>query len=177
MINMRTMQWLTRGLGLSVVCFGLSGCETTQPVAETRPRFQGEASADLILRFSRWDTIYMMRPQLRSDGFLGVLTRTSLEQQLKTQPLPDRNLAVVVLGFRFSLEEEDQLVGEWNKMLGDCGYRRVVVLRTGPGKTTDGLLIVRDSDIAAAHDKAWSTTPLAALPAAARTDAADSSGH
>lgn len=118
----------------------------------------------------------MTRPDLRTGGFLTVLTRARLEQQLKTQR-SERNLAVVVLGFKFSPEEEAQLVAEWNELLAGCGYRRVVILRTGRGKGTDGLLIVRDSGIAAAHDKAWPATPPAALPAAARTNAADPSGH
>jgi hypothetical protein len=175
-VKMKKMRLLISGLGLSLICFWFSGCETARPAADTRSRFQEEASADLILRFSRWDTIYMTRPDLRVGGFLTVLTRASLEHQLKTQPL-EHNLAVVVLGFRFSPEEEAQLAGEWNELLAGCGYRRVVILRTGRGKTTDGLLIVRDSGIAAAHDKAWPAPPPAALPPAARTNAADSSGH
>jgi hypothetical protein len=172
---MKKMRSLTWGLGLSLVCLWLSGCETARPEAGTTSRFHGEASADLILRFSRWDTIYMTRPDLRSGGFLTILNRASLEHQLKTQPL-DRNLAVVVLGLMFSLEQEAQLAGEWHELLARCGYRRVVILRTGRGKSTDGLLIVRDFGIAAAHDKAWPATPPAALSATARTDAAHPPG-
>jgi hypothetical protein len=176
LIKIRTMRLLTWGLGLALVGFWFSGCETARPAADTQSRFHEDVSADLILRFSRWDTIYMMRPQLRSDGFLAILTRASLDHQLKTQPL-DHNLAVVVLGFRFPPEQEAQLAGEWNELLAGCGFRRVVILRTGKGKSTDGLLIVRDSVIAAAHDKTRPATPLAALPPSARADVADSSGR
>jgi len=173
---MQPLRRLVWGLGLALLGIGVSGCETARPAAETSSRFHEDAAADLILRFSRWDTIYMMRPELRSDGFLTVLNRASLEQQLKTQS-SGRNLAVVVLSFRFAAETEAQSASEWNEILARCGYRRVVILRTGAAKNTDGLPIVRDSGIPAAHEQAWTLNTPAALPSATRADAAHSSSH
>jgi len=173
---MRTKQArkLIWGLGLTLLGLRLLGCETAQPVGSGELRFNEDAAADLIVRFSRWDSIYMVRPELRSDGFLTILNRDSIEHQLKTQS-SGHNLAVVVLGFRFPTQAEAQFASEWNKILEGCGYRRVVILRTGAGKSTDGLPIVCDSGIAPSHEEAWTVTAPAAFPPTTRADVAHSS--
>jgi len=177
LIQMKKMRWLTGVFGLWFVCLLLPGCETTGPGAGARRRFQEGAAADLILRFYRWDTIYMMRPATRQGGFLPILTRADIERELKTRRL-GHNLAVVVIGFLYSQEQEAQLARDWDALLLGQGFRRVVLLRAGSGKDIDGLLIVHDSGIAAVHDQPVAVaTANAALPAAARADAPNSPGH
>lgn len=156
----------------------LTGCETTpQSKADNRPRFYETAQADVILKFSRWDTIHLLRPDSREEGYLPILTRADVERELKTRHL-NRELAVVVLGFLFSPVLEAQVADEWQALLSAQGFKRVVLLRTGASRTTDGLLIIHDSGIAGRHDvPPTAAPPIAALPTAAGADAADSSGR
>jgi hypothetical protein len=170
--------WLPRrGFGLALLCFMFAGCETTAPRAEARLRFHESASADLILRFNRWHAIYMMRPETGAGGFLPILNRADLERDLKAQRL-EHNLAVVIVGAPFSPEQEAKLARDWDALLAGDGFRRVVLLQAGLGKDTDGLLILHDSGIAAAHDQPVTVTSAhAALPAAARADAAHPPGR
>ena len=168
-------------IGLLAVVFAtllLTGCETAkpQPIADNRPRFYENAQADVILKFNRWDTIHLLRPESREGGFLPILTRTDIDAELKTQRV-NHDLAVVVLGFLFPLSLEAQYASEWDALLSAQGFKRVVVLRIGARRDTDGLLVVRDSAIAAAHDKPWTATPIAVLPAAFGAHVADPSGH
>ncbi len=118
----------------------------------------------------------MLRPDSREGGFLPILNREDIERELKNQAV-NRDLAVVVMGFLFSPDLEMRYVGEWDAFLSSQGFKRVVVLRTGASRDIDGLLVIHDSAIAAAHDKSWVTAPLAALPTAIGAHAADSSSH
>ena len=167
---------LPKGLfGLWFVCLLLAGCETTGPQAVAQKRFRDGAAADLILRFNRWDTIHMLRPDSRQAGFLPILTRTDVERELKTRSM-GQNLAVVVIGLLCSREQEAELAREWDALLLGNGFRRVVLLRTGPGKDIDGLLIVHDSGIAAGHETPAATATNRPRPPATRADAAHPSG-
>lgn len=163
---------------VGVICSSLllTGCETAQVAVkpENRPRFYEGARADVILKFNRWDTIHLLRPDSREGGFLPILTRADVEAELKTQHV-NRELAVVVLGFLFPPDLESLYVGEWDALLSSLGFKRIVVLRTGVSRDIDGLLIIHDSAIAAGHDRQRTTAPLAALPAPAGAHAADPS--
>lgn len=153
----------------------LTGCQTTSPQADTRPRFYESASTDLILRFNNWETIHQLRPEFREGGsFLPILTLADVERQLGTQSV-GRRLAVVVLGFLFPPDIEAKYAREWDALLSARGFRRVVVLRTGAGKTIDGLLLVHDSSIGGAHDQVAVAARPAALPAPAGANAANPS--
>ena len=174
---MKTLRLPTKLFALWCACLLLPGCETTAPQAKAPPRFREGATADLILRFNRWDTIYMMRPESRQNGFLPILDRTALERELKARRT-GQNLAVVVIGLLYSQQQEAQLADDWGTLLRGHGYRRIVLLRAGRGKDIDGLLIVHDSGIAANHDRtATANFANAALPPATRADAANSSSH
>jgi hypothetical protein len=155
---------LIRLSGGLLLCFILAGCQTTVPQADTRPRFYESASTDLILRFNNWETIHQLRPEFREGGsFLPILTLADIERQLGTQPVR-RRLAVVVLGFLFPPDMEARYAREWDALLSARGFQRVVVLRTGAGKTIDGLLLVHDSSIGGAHDQVAAARPAAFSP-------------
>lgn len=162
-------------LGLWFAGLLLAGCATTgtQPVAQKR--FHEGAATDLVLRFNRWDTIHMLRPDSRQAGFLPILARADVERELKTRRL-GRNLAVVVVGFLFSQEQEAQLARDWEALLSGHGFRRVVLLRTGSGNDIDGLPIVHDSAIAAGNETPSAAATNRPRPSAARADVAHSSG-
>lgn len=160
---------------LPLLAMVLMGCQTTTARVDNRPRFYESASANLILKFNRWDTIHLLRPEMREGGFLPILTRKDLERELENQRV-GRQLAVVVLGFLFPPDIEAQYAREWDALLTAQGFQRVVILRTGAGNSTDGLLLVHDSSIGGAHDQtAVATAGIPALPPAVGANALDSS--
>ncbi|MSU57302.1 MAG: hypothetical protein EXS35_03820 [Pedosphaera sp.] len=161
----------------SAMCAWFAGCQTARPAADIRPRFHEGASADVVLHFHRWDTIYMLRPDTRQGGFLPFFTRDGVKVELADRQ-PVRDLAVVILGYNFSPEIEAGLVRDWTQFLSAEKFKRVVLVRAGWGHEIDGLLIIRDSAIAAADDKGRPTAEkLAALAPAAGANVADSSGR
>jgi len=174
--EMRLNHPLLSRSGLLLFCIALSGCQTTAPQADNRTRFYEAASTDLILRFNTWDTIHLLRPEMLEGGsFLPILTLADVERQLGTQPL-DRRLAVVVLGFLFPPDIEAKYAREWDSWLSAQGFQRVVVLRTGVGRTIDGLLLAHDSSIGGAHDQtAAAARPT--LPASTGANAANPPGY
>ena len=162
---------------LFVMCVVLTGCETTAPQVDNRPRFYDTASASVILRFNRWDTINMLRPDTREGGFLPIFNRVDIERELKQQRT-DRRLAVVVFGFLFPPDIEAQYAQEWDALLSEQGFTRVVILRAGLARDTDGLLVVHDSSIGGGHEQtAVAAAKSAVLPTTARANAANSSSR
>lgn len=141
---MKTPLLILRWLGLLLLLMLGPGCATTESGHKSVARFHEAASANLILRFSRWDTIHVLRPESREGGFLPILTRDDLEARLNSEQL-QRELAVVILGFLFSDAQEMSLAKEWAGLLQRHGFRRVVVVRTGVGKDVNGLPVVYDS--------------------------------
>ena len=173
---MTKMRFLTLALGLGAAGAFFSGCQTAPlPLVETGARFHEGANASVVLHFHRWDTINMLRPDTREGGFLPFLDRDGVRRALAAHQV-NRNLVVVVLGHSFSPEFETDLVREWNAFLSAEGFQRVVLLRSGFTNEIDGLIIIKDSGIAAAHERPPAAlAALAALPPAARADVANPS--
>ena len=142
--SMKTLRPSRRAFGLWLLCSLASGCATQAPLQTAVTRFHEEASANLMVRFNRWDTIYVIRPDTREGGFLPIFTRADFEAKLNSEPM-EHELAVVVLGFLNSATQELGLVREWSALLSQHGFRRVVVLRAGAGKSFDGLGVIYDS--------------------------------
>ena len=124
----------------------LAGCETGgfHSQEDHRELFRDGAQADVIVRFNRWDTIHLLRPDSREGGFLPILQRADVQRELRTRQM-NHNLAVVILGFRFPGGEEARYAGEWSALLSELGFKRVVVVRTGNRPSVDGLPVVMDS--------------------------------
>ncbi len=176
LICMTTWQLPKWVLAACCGCLLLTGCATTGSPLGSGKRFQDAAATDLVLRFNRWDTIHMVRPETREGGFMPILDRTGVEHELRTRAM-GHNLAVVMIGFLHTLEQEAQLARDWTALLGGHGFRRVVLVRGGWNAEIDGLPIVHDSSIAAAYDR--TVTVAAAFadhPAAARADVAHPPG-
>lgn len=118
----------------------------------TRARFHDGASANVVVRFYGWDLIQIIRPDTRENGFLPLLNRASVVRELG-RPDIGRDLAVVVMGSLYSLDQETQLFQDWKALLAGRGFRRLVMVRAGHKDEIDGLIIVRDSALAAPDDK------------------------
>jgi hypothetical protein len=98
----------------------------------------------VVLQFSSWDYTFMVQPRYDEDGFLRPVRRDTLAQVLdgfKAQ----RDLAVVVIGWSYSPEDLGNLVAQWKTILGGCGFRRVVFLRSNAYNKLNGSLIIDDS--------------------------------
>ena len=165
-------------LALMTLASLMASCTSISPEgAEAATRYSEGDSADVVLRFYRWDSIYMTKPESREDGFLPVLTRESIGREIARHRV-GRSLAVLIIGFTYSADQDSPLVKEWKALLAQQGFRRVVFLRAGPDKNIDGLPILYDSAIGAVHDphgKDFAT--LTALAPAAGANAPDPSGH
>lgn len=163
---------------LAAVAGLMASCSLVPPDAtNTGARFHDGASANMVVRFYSWDSIHMTRPDTRENGFLPLLNREGVARELG-RPEVGRDLAVVVLGYLYSTDQETQLFQDWKALLGERGFRRVVLVRAGHQYEIEGLIIVRDSAIAAADDQQRKVAAtFAAIPATARADVADSSGH
>ena len=150
------------------LCLGgllLTGCATNQPQARAPKCFHEGAATDLVLLCNRWDTIHMLRPELREAGFLQILTRTDVERELKTRRV-GRNLAVVVVGRLSTTEKDAELARDWDALLLGNGFRRVVLLRArgSQAKEINGLAIVHDSGVARGPGQPTATAGQAGQP-------------
>jgi hypothetical protein len=134
-------------LALALVVSSLVSCaHTPAQVADTRARFHDGAAANVVVHFSRWDSIFMLRPDTREDGFLPLLNRDDVAHRIDQAGI-GRDLAVVILGYTYTGEQVAELFREWNALLGQHGFRRVVVLRVGRKDEIDGLPVLCDSAI------------------------------
>lgn len=174
MNGLNLLRWLllTLTAGLLVSCGSL-----TPEATSARGRFREGPSANLVLRFYSWDSIHMTRPDTREDGFLPLLNREAVARKLD-RPDVGRDLAVVVMGFMFTTAQESALFHDWNALLSEHGFRRVVLLRANLKKGIDGLPVLYDSAMAAAYDdqRKFAAT-FAALPSPVGANAADSPGR
>lgn len=172
---MKTRLFLN-GLMVAVLAGLLISCASSDS-QRTLPRFREEANSDIVLRFNSWDTIHMTKPDSRQDGFLPIFNREDLARDLAKRPV-GRNLAVVVVGMNYAVDEESALVRDWKIFFREQGFRRMVILRAMGGSEINGLPILYDSIIAAAHDTSVPLrTRVAKFPSASGADAANSSGN
>lgn len=147
--------------GTMMGMFLLNGCQSPHFASQAAPpaRFREGDRADIVLRFYRWDTIHLLRPDSRQAGFLPILTRDTLEGELKSR-LVNKELAVVLFGRLIPGPLETQQAVEWVEFLSRLGFKRTVILRGGTNNDIDGLPVVRDSAVAAAHSEAFTSLAL-----------------
>jgi hypothetical protein len=111
---------------------------------DAAPHFMEENSVNAVLQFSSWDYTFLVRPQYLEDGYLQQVQRENLNgifNQLHVR----RGTAVVVVGWTYNGDALTQLVTDWKKILGGCGFERVVVLRAQLGNKLNGSVVVDDS--------------------------------
>ena len=133
----------------SVVCLSLSCASTKQQMADTRPRFQEAATANVVLKFNSWDYIYMIQPIYRDDGFLHQIKRDSLGAALDQFGVR-RELAVVVIGWSYDGRREE-MVDAWKTVLSAHGFQRIVCVRASVSGEINGSVILDDSQLRAAQ--------------------------
>jgi hypothetical protein len=137
---------------LSVLSLFAVSCATTQTAQET-PRFHEGRHANVVLRFSSWDYTFMSKPFYAEDGFMQQVKRENLGQVLGRFQV-GREMAVVVIGVQYNGAQLDEIVSGWKKCLGDCGFKRVVILRAGRTTELNGSIIVEDATLSAGSARA-----------------------
>ena len=129
------------------VSFVASCAHTPAQVKDTLRRFHEDAAANVVLHFGRWDSVSMIRPDTRENGFLPLFNREDVARRLGRSDVR-HDLAVVLVGYTYAPQQVDDLFREWKSFLNERGFRRVVILRAGMDYKIDGLPILRDSAIA-----------------------------
>jgi len=114
--------------------------------------FHEAKSANLVLEYYRPDTIYMKRPDAHEGPFLTIFTRANIASEVK-QRVTEHGCAAIVLGYMYSPEQEKALFKDWEAVMRDCGFQRIVFLRAGRTKNKiDGLPVLHDSAIAGLNE-------------------------
>jgi hypothetical protein len=129
---------------LPLLCLVISGCATHK----SPPRFHEAAQANAVLQFSSWDYTFLLQPRYDDNGFLRQVPRDHVAEIFDQINLQQRDLAVVIIGWNRDGQELRQLAADWNSILRDCGFRRVVLVRSQRGgsiKRLNGSYIIADS--------------------------------
>jgi hypothetical protein len=136
---------------------------TPQTAAAGTARFHESKSADVTLMYSSWDTILLTKPDSHEDGFYPILTRDNVIPKINHYNT-GHDLAVVTLTDAKDMTPQEQAVAihDWETLLGNCGFHRVVFLSGGRSNNIDGLPIVHDSVIAGVRDDSAKTLVAAA---------------
>ena len=87
----------------------------------------------------------MVKPRYDEEGFLRQVHRETIGQLFDSYHV-GRNMAVGVMGGTYAPEDMNQMVAEWKRILGGCGFRRVVFLRSSAYNKLNGSLIIDDSN-------------------------------
>lgn len=137
---------LRKAAWLPLLSLFFAGCSTPNYYtgAETGARFHDASSANVVLRFTSWDYTFLVQPEFREDGYYRQLRHDDIAPTIKELNVP-HDLAVVTVGWGWTPEQLRTITAEWESMLANCGFRRVVVIRATMNSQIDGALIVDDS--------------------------------
>ncbi len=124
----------------------LTGCASPTSSSHTVRHFHEAKAANVVLQFSSWDYTFLLQPRYDDHGFLLQLPREKVGLVFNQLNVQKRDLAVVVIGWNYAPVQLGKLVADWKTILGTCGFRRVVVLKSGGSKQIDGCLVIDDSN-------------------------------
>lgn len=110
--------------------------------------FKEASAVNLELRFYRWDSVCIAKPDTRENGFIPVLNAGEVALEIEKLKVP-RGLATVVIGTGYSEVQAARIASEWNKRLGAQGFRRVVALRGNDGMKINEMSVIADFAVAA----------------------------
>ena len=133
---------------LTIVALAVAwtGCGTLDPDSAHLPRFHEGDRANLVVQFYSWNQFHILRPEYREDGFLVPVNRSNFARHLQRLDT-GRDLGVVVLGINYSPEEQARLIRQWETLLLQQGFARVVCLRGNGAQKIDGLVVLSDTSL------------------------------
>jgi hypothetical protein len=140
---MKHLRSISLGLLASALCFFVCGCYTPHYAVDMAPTFTEGAYANLVVKFYKWDNIYIMRPDYREDGYTRSLRRETIPAALDELRVR-RDLAVIVIGWNYGAGETAQIVEGWETLLGGQGFQRVVCIRATEENKLDGSPVIDD---------------------------------
>jgi len=97
----------------------------------------------VVLRFYSWQTIALVRPEYREEGFLRYLQRDELAAVFDRLGV-GHDLAVVVWGWMYTEQQTAELLEEWQRLFKGQGFKRLVCLLSDGSKRIDGLVVLHD---------------------------------
>ncbi len=155
-----TIVQLVSALLLLIANFCLN---TPQTAIAGNARFHESKSVDVALLYSDWKTILLTKPDSHEDGFYPILTRDNVAAKIN-QYSTGHDLAVVTINDvkDMTLQKQAAVIHDWETLLGNCGFHRVVFLSAGQSNKIDGLPILHDSVIAGVRDDSTKTFATAA---------------
>lgn len=130
---------------LMLIVLLVSGCATQSVHQSSRDKYWEGAFTDVVIHFQTWDSILVLRPDVRDAGFLRQFNRNEVKSLLKSDRVKGDLAAVVVTEAYLLGDSFAPLASEWQALLQECGFQRVVFLRAGMGSEINGLAILHDS--------------------------------
>jgi hypothetical protein len=143
---MKTQKALLKAVLFMTIGLFIAGCSTPEATASRPRRFHEASRADVVLQFSSWNYTFLIQPRYDENGFLRPVRPESIGRLLDRFNVR-RDLAVVVIGWTYGPQEINRLVAEWKSVLGGCGFRRAVFLRSHIYNKLNGSLIIDDSTL------------------------------
>ena len=140
MKKLRVIKELAIMAGLALLA---SGCYTAKQSVDSGRRFHEDAFANVVVKFYKWDNLYITRPDYRQSGFLRPLGRDDLDKAFDSLKVR-RELAVVLMGWNYDSIQTAQNVEDWRAILSSQGFRRIVCLRDEEKEKLNGLAIIDD---------------------------------
>jgi hypothetical protein len=128
---------------LSLSCLALTGCQTGP---HKRTHLRNSAQASIVLQYSSWDYIFMTQPSYREGEFLRQIHRPELSGVLDQMNVT-RETAVVSLGWQYDRQTLQTLLGDWKKLLKECGFRRVVFVRGTNSTSVERARIIEETEL------------------------------
>ena len=120
-----------------------SGCYTSKQSVDSSRRFREDAFANVVVKFYKWDNLYITRPDYRQSGFLRPLGRGDLDKAFDSLKVR-RDLAVVLMGWNYDAIQTARNVEDWKAILSAQGFRRIVCLRDEEKDKLNGLPVIDD---------------------------------
>lgn len=129
------------------------------------------AAVDVELRFYRWDSICIAKPDTRENGFAQIYDSAEVLEKLQRLN-PGRHVAAVVVGYSYDEQQTRDIGAQWFRRLAPAGFQRVLVFRGSDQWPIARLPIVYDSGISSGNDTRKLSAADAQTPSAPRADAA-----
>lgn len=128
---------------LAAICLCVSGCYSPPHAKDTYPRFKDAKSVNVAIRFYQWNSLCIIQPEYRDDGFLRFVKPDGLAIAFDNLHV-QRDTAVVLMGWNYDPRDIAKFFEEWKTILAGHGFRRVVCLRDNDSTKFNGLPILHD---------------------------------
>jgi len=110
-------------------------------------KFGEEQFANLIIRYSTDETIYLIKPDAHEGEFFRIFDRNQIYAEAEKIGGP-RLLAVVLIDYMYGTHVEHEIIDGWAASFKELNFERVVFLRSHNHHSPNGLRIIADVQLA-----------------------------